>query len=36
MLDWHKYQLFSSDIKSEADKLFEFKLLQVQQHNFET
>ena len=36
MLDWHKYQLFSSDIKSEAEKLFEFKLLQVQQHNFKT
>ncbi|BCE02486.1 IS1595 family transposase [Marinicellulosiphila megalodicopiae] len=36
MLDWHKYQTFSSDIKSESEKLFEFKLLQVQQHKFET
>ncbi|MCJ8311498.1 MAG: IS1595 family transposase [Pseudomonadales bacterium] len=34
MLDWHKYQVFSSDINTEAEKLFEFKLLQVQQHNF--
>ena len=36
MLDWHKYQQFSDDIRTEAEKFFEFKLLQVQQHDFKT
>ncbi|MCJ8315308.1 MAG: IS1595 family transposase, partial [Pseudomonadales bacterium] len=36
MLDWHKNQTFSSVIKTKTEKLFEFKLLQVQQHNFKT
>ena len=36
MLDWHKYQSFSDDIQTDAEKFFEFKLLQVQQHDFKT
>ncbi|MCJ8314850.1 MAG: IS1595 family transposase [Saccharospirillaceae bacterium] len=34
MLAWHKYQSFSDDFLTQREKLFEFKLLQVQQHNF--
>ena len=34
MLAWHKYQDFSDDNLTEQEKLFEFKLLQIQQHNF--
>ena len=36
MLDWHKYQQFSEGKYSEGEKFFEFKLLQVQQHDFKT
>jgi len=36
MLDWHKYQQFSAEYLSDEEKFFEFKLLQVQQHNFRT
>ncbi|BCD99943.1 hypothetical protein TYM08_P0007 [Marinicellulosiphila megalodicopiae] len=33
MLAWHKYQVFSENL-NEQEKLLEFKLLQIQQHNF--
>ncbi|NRB78667.1 MAG: IS1595 family transposase [Saccharospirillaceae bacterium] len=34
MLAWHKYQSFTDDKINKSEKLFEFKLLQIQQHNF--
>ncbi|NRB78144.1 MAG: IS1595 family transposase [Saccharospirillaceae bacterium] len=36
MLQWHGYQQFSQEANTEEKKFFEFKLLQVQQHNFRT
>ena len=36
LLDWHKYQVFSENIQTDEEKFFELKLLQVQQHKFET
>ena len=36
MLAWHQYQTFSDEFLEDSQKLFEFKLLAIQQHKFKT